>query len=334
MSHIALSHTPFHLLQLGIIAEQLAARDETLEIFHEGPIAISIPGLQHARIVELPGATGYADGRTTLRENARRILEEGSWRRSTVMYASDLKWLTNNLVYFSRPSAVRRAQTTLITDGLGSYLRRQDRLRTIVTSMTKMALGALGYGPKHLPLPRNHFGLDHRYVSAVIGFNPDRIIGDLPKIGLTVPKSEGDVAPACEDSLVIGVPLDPHRFTRAKALDMVEQMAAAAISRTPTAARLAYKPHHFEQDWIRRWYTDAGFDVIGDVRPAELVIRELRFRRIFGTYSSVLAFGPQYAVTECQPFSVCFDDFAGGYLDGPDREELRRLLTDFGVTFL
>lgn len=332
--HVALSHTPFHLLQFGIIAQQLAAKGESLTLFHEGDLLPGIPGIELAGVISLPGFTGYRGGRHQAKANARQILDHDAWLDpSTVLYGSDLKWLTNNLVYRARRPSTRRRQTTLITDGLGSYLTRRDAVKTVATGAVKSAFGLVGYGPRHRPFPRNHFGLDQHYVAAVTGFNADRIIGDLPKIPLLIPAATPPENPN-GGSLVLGAPLDAHRFTAAQARSIVDQTAAQARAVTPDGIPLAYKPHHFEDDWIAQRYAEHGFVTLVDRRPAELLIREVGYARLFGAYSSTLAFGPQYATAPCEAFSVCFEEFSDGYLDQRDRDALRQVLHGFQVTFL
>lgn len=329
-THVALSHTPFHLLQLGLITAALPDGD-SMVIFHEGR-PTDVPGLDSATLIELPGFPGYGAGRRLAAANAEVVLAHSAWNaRDTVLHASDLKWLTNNLVYFARARAVRRQQTVLFTDGLGSYLERRDGARTIATSSAKAVLGWVRYGPRHRPLPRNHFGLDKKYAAAVHGFNASLIIGDIPKLGLSIPHAASSSS-LNDSGLVVGVPLDAHRFTPDKAHTIVERMARAA--RAHASGDLAYKPHHFEEPWVGERYRDLGFELVTDPRPAELLIRERAFRHVFGTYSSTLAFGPQYAVADCSAYSVCFEEFADGYLNQRDRSALRELLLGFGVTFL
>lgn len=337
-THIAVSHTPFHLLQLGILAQRLAENAEHLAIFHEGEIPMQIPGLQLATVHKLPGYTGWRSGRRLAMRNAAVVTSHLAWRLdSTLLYLSDLKWPTNNLVYFARPRLERARRTRLFTDGLGSYLPRDDVLRTSVTSAVKMGAGVIGAGPRHHPLRGNHFGLSRRYARAVYGFYADQIMGDLDKVTL-VPQCDVVTpeisASEAGSSLILGSPLDEQRFDRSQAIEIVEEVVRAAKMHTPPKTAILYKPHHFEGPLIAQHYARLGIEPITDPRPAELVVRALRVRRLFGTYSSALAFAPAFATSECVSFSAAFVPFAKGYLNVSDREALRVVLTGFGVRFV
>lgn len=333
--HVALSHTPFHLLQLGLLAPELVARGDQVVVFHEGPVPADIPGLEGVEIVALPGFTGYRDGRRVAASNARAVTSHPLWSATeATLYCSDLKWLTNNLVYFALDRRVRTAHTVLFTDGLGSYLSRDDAMRTIVTSTSKAVLGAVGYGPRHRPLRGHHFGLDRRHARQVVGFESRRIVGDIDKRDLPLPRRT-DAGPAAPGpSLVVGVPLDDHRYSRDEADRIIDTMAGTAAGLSHSGHPRWYKPHHFEAAWIAPRYLEHGFTLLEDRRPAEMLVRELGVTRLFGTYSSVLAFGPRFATAGCDAYSVCFEEFAKGYLNARDQVELRGLLVDFGVTFL
>jgi len=333
-THIALSHTPFHLLQYGLIAAAFDDGDRMV-VFHEGSVPDGIPGLESVEVVTLPGSTGYGDGRLVARANAAAVLDHSAWGHEAILYSSDLKWLTNNLVYFARPRSARRTHTVLVTDGLGSYLDRHDLVRTSLTATSKALLGLIGYGPRHRPLLGHHFGLDRRYAARVLGFRADRIVGDIDKLDLPLPHDLSPQEPGTHGaSLVVGIPLDAHRYSEAEAHVIIDRMATTATELSSPDQQRWYKPHHFEAAWVGEAYQDRGFSLLTDRRPAEMLVRELGVGKLFGTYSSVLAFGPLFAGGACAAYSVCFEEFAKGYLNDADALALRAVLTDFGVTFV
>lgn len=333
-AHLALSHTPFHLLQLGLLAEELAMTGQGLVVFHEGALPADLPGLRREHVIPLAGYTGYRDGRNVAADNARMVFEHPAWSPgSMTLYCSDLKWLTNNLVYFALGARERARRTVLFTDGLGSYLHRDDFLRTRLASASKALLGLTGYGPRHRPVMGHHFGLDRRHAALVRGFHSRLIVGDIDKRDLPLPPPPPAGTPPPGPSLVIGVPLDAHRYTVDQATHIIDMMAgrAAALSH-PGHARW-YKPHHFEDASIAACYHELGFEILTDRRPAEILVRELGISRLFGTYSSVLAFGPLFSIHGCEAYSVAYEEFARGYLNAADSRQLRQLLLGFGVIF-
>ncbi len=334
-AHVGVSHTPFHLMQLGMMMSDESRPCDSMVIFHEGEAPDGIPGLDQAQIIELPGFQGFRSGRKVVEANVRIIRSHPSWSDDAIVFLSDLRWLTNNRLYFTRSRRHRAERTFLISDGLGSYVERHDAVRTTATACAKMGMGLVGLGPRHRPVRGHHLGQDRRYVAGIYGLNAREMVGTARKIELQQTAYLSAERLVNGPSMVLGVPLDLKKFGSAGAERIVDRTAHVALEKTPAGAGLLYKPHHFEADWIRDRYCGHGFELVADRRSAELVIRDRQVRRLFGAFSSALVFGPRFAVNgPCEAFSVCFDEMADVFLDDRDRAEVTDVMSRFGVVFL
>lgn len=331
MIHLFVAHTPLHLLFVEKLIAHLDLQQRQVAVYYEG----QVPAGSAVEARELPG---YADYRTVVErstENATTILRDVYRETDCVtLYCSDLKWLTNNAVYFGMKKADRR-QTILFPDGLGSYLPRNDWVRLQAASLAKAGLGLLGRGPKYRPLIGDHFGMDARYVSRVYGPKSHLLNGNAPKQELPM-AGPGQKEPKFTGAelLFLGVPMDEHRFPKATAEEIVCGSAKKALSLCETESQPIYKPHHFESPWISELFVENGFVVSADRRAAEIVVSELAVPKLVGYYSSALALAPAVSSNPCRPYSVSFDPVAAGYMNDKDAARLKKILADFGVDFI
>lgn len=331
MIHLFVAHTPLHLLFVESLVAHLDLQEKQVVVYYEGVV----PEGNALPVHQLSGYSDYRTGIECSRKNATTILRNAYRDTEHVtFYCSDLKWLTNNAIYFGLKKEDRN-RTVLFPDGLGSYLPRKDWVRLQAASAAKAGLGLLGRGPKYRPLFGDHFGMDARYVSRVYGPKSHLLNGNAPKHELPMttpasqqPKSEGP------ELLFLGVPMDEHRFSKATAEEIVCTSAKKALALCESGVSPIYKPHHFESPWISGIFVENGFAVSSDRRAAEVVVSELAVPKLVGYYSSALALAPAVSPYPCQPYSVSFEPVSAGFMNETDAARLKKILVDFGVDFI
>lgn len=331
MIHLFVAHTPLHLLFVESLVAQLDLQEQQVIVYYEG----EVPEGNALPVCQLPGYSDYRTGVAHSSKNADTILRNTYRDAANVtFYCSDLKWLTNNAIYFGLKKRDRH-QTVLFPDGLGSYLPRKDWARLQAASAAKMGLGLLGRGPKYRPLFGDHFGMDARYVSKTYGPKSHLLNGNAPKheLLMTTSASKQHTNDGAE-LLFLGVPMDEHRFPRTTAEEIVCCSAKKALALCETGVPPVYKPHHFEAPWVSQVFAENGFVISTDRRAAEIVVSELAIAKLVGYYSSALALAPAVSPYPCQPYSVSFESVAAGYMNQADAARLKKILVDFGVDFI
>ncbi len=333
--HFFVCHTPFQrLLAQQYCRLQLDSHAKYF-IFYEDAKCNSPQHYEDALV--LPGYDGFFSAKGKAEFNvdliSHTILEKSTAGKYYV-YLSDLRWTTNNYLYF-RTNIASPNNTIMFVDGLGSYLDRKDPIKTLGYSCAKQLFSVLtGAKFRYSPFTGNYFGYDKCRALKVIGPRAQLIQGTLEKedfsiVNLTpIEKFEAGK----EKLLFLGQPL----VNRCCSETTAEKIALKAISKISNLGQFEkyYKPHHFESNTIKELFYQRGFTPIETESCVEELIAHESYQNIVSYFSSGLAFSKLILGTQVKCYSVCFEDVAPLVFRKKEQYELNSLLRDFDIAFL
>ncbi|MBZ5876641.1 alpha-2,8-polysialyltransferase family protein [Chromohalobacter israelensis] len=320
--HFFICHTPFQRFFARCYAGSLEEKFYIIYEQGEGK------GESDENEYLLPGFKGFFDSKHVAKKNGefiKEVIKKKTQGEEFFVYLSDLRWPTNNFLYFSS-SLVKRENTFMFVDGLGSYLDRSKSFIMFSLSVVKFLLSLLPGYAIYRPFLGNYFGYDKTKAHKVIGPNSRNIIGNARKeeFSLKISTNKEEANASDKSVIFLGQPLTGPD---------AKNISMSAIKKVQKLGyeKKYYKPHHFENEVFKEYFSDNGFEIITDKRPFEEVLLTSSYECVCSYFSSSLPFSKFMTNNEVRAVSVCFHEAAKIYMRKRDRERLLKILVDSGV---
>ncbi|MEX5354140.1 polysialyltransferase family glycosyltransferase [Pseudomonas juntendi] len=333
VTHYFVCRSPFHCFIANKIVEGFISPAEKVVIFVE---SANIPNIMRSsgeiEIIQLEGYSGSRGGWCQASNNIGKIIKKiQQCSGGVALYLTDIRWPTNNKLYFELRS-LPRLKICYFAEGLASYINRSDRFSLAFKSMAKYALSIFHLSAPYRPFWGDNLGYERKDVDCLYAPCVDRINTRLRKIEVLV-ESEINKAPLHNALLFLGQPLEQKIKTEGELSSIV--MSTIEKIKKMSYNELYYKPHQFEGPLARTIFESNGFTVIDDVGMfEEWVSKEWNGQAVASYFSTALITTRMLLSKKSHIYSINFDRVAAAYMKTKDRDELKRSLEYFGCVFV
>lgn len=277
-------HTPYHLYESALIAEQYFSNDLNIAIVEGGAKTKKATSFSNLIRLEYTGGSVY-NSHQKIESSLNDLQKQISNSRSNQIFLSDIAWPLCNRIFFSKH--FNKCTFNLYSDGVAAYLDKKSTIKQFLKDTIKLLLSNIYITSKYRPFTGHALGYDHSKVSSFFIPNPSSVnytVNNSRDIYLPHP------SPAQGNSLQKNILFLDQPFwliIKDNWSEKIEQTIDHLKSNYPDH-KLFFKKHHRSRNEESLMFLKHGFIELEHDYCIEELISERTYHVIVSFYSSAL----------------------------------------------
>ena len=277
-------HTPYHLYESSLIAEQYFSNDLNIAIVEGEAKTKRTVSFNDLIRLTYTGGSVYKSHRK-IETSLKKLEEHISNSPTSRIFLSDIAWPLCNRVFFSKN--FNKCTFSLYSDGVAAYLDKKSTSKKFLKDMAKSLLSNIFVTSKYKPFRGHALGYDHAQVSDFFIPNPKSVnykVNNALDIHLPPPTPQTNNSPQ-NNLLFLDQPF--WLIIKDNWPDKIEQTIKLLKSNYPNH-NLYFKKHHRSREKESLLFLKHGFIELEHDYCIEELVSERTYHVIASFYSSAL----------------------------------------------